>query len=116
MQAQQIRTRIGAVQVGIIALTLITALIHLYLNVLMGQFSVMFTLNGLGYLALLAAIFLPVPFFVQRRALFRMLLIGYTLFTILSWAMMGSRIVIAYVDKLAEVALVILLWLDRSRG
>ncbi|RPJ51172.1 MAG: hypothetical protein EHM21_03315 [Chloroflexi bacterium] len=116
METQVTSTRIGPIQAGIIVTTLITVLIHLYLNVLLGEFSLLFTLNALGYLALLVALFLPHPFFAQRRSLIRWVMIGYTLFTIVSWAFMGSRITIAYIDKIAEVALVILLWLDRSRG
>ena len=115
MQPQQVRTRTGLVQWGIIVMTLVTAFIHIYLSVLMGEFSPMFTLNALGYLALLAAIFLPLPLVSQRRPLMRILFILYTLVTIIAWVFMGSRIPIAYVDKLAEIILVVLLWLDRSR-
>ena len=115
MQSQQVRANIGLVQVGIIVLTLVTAFVHMYLSVLMGKFSLMFTLNALGYLALLVALFLPLPLVSQRRPLVRILFILYTLVTIIAWVFMGSRIPIAYVDKLAEIILVVLLWLDRSR-
>jgi hypothetical protein len=96
-------------------MTLVTAFVHMYLSVLMGHFSLMFTLNALGYLALLAALFLPLPLVSQYRPLIRILFILYTLVTIFGWVFMGSRIPIAYVDKAAEVILVVLLWLDRSR-
>ena len=115
MQTQQVRARLGPVQVGIIVTTLITAFIHMYLSVLMGEFSLMFTLNALGYLTLLAALFLPLPFLSRRRSLIRILFILYTLVTILGWVFAGSRIPIAYIDKVAEIALVVLLWLDRTR-
>lgn len=116
MQSPNARTHIGLVQVGIIVMTLVTAFIHIYLSVLMGKFSLMFTLNALGYLALLAALLLPLPLVSQQRPLVRILFILYTLVTILGWVFSGSRIPIAYVDKLAEVILVVLLWLDRSRN
>lgn len=116
MQSPQARTHIGLVQAGIIVMTLVTAFIHIYLSVLMGKFSLMFTLNALGYLALLAALFLPLPLVRQRRSLVRILFILYTLVTILGWVLTGSRIPIAYIDKLAEIILVILLWLDRSKN
>jgi hypothetical protein len=116
MQTQQSRARIGLVQAAIIVMTLVTAFIHLYLSVLMGKFSLLFTLNALGYLSLLAALLLPLPLVRQRRSLVRILFILYTLVTIVGWVFSGSRIPIAYIDKLAEICLVILLWLDRSRN
>lgn len=82
----------------------------------MGEFSLAFTLNGLGYLALVAALFLPLPILRQYRPAVRMVFLVFTLITIILWVLIGSRILIGYVDKLMEVALVILLWIDRSRG
>ena len=46
-------------RLGIIVLTVVTAMVHLYLGLSSGLPP--FVLNGLGYLALLAALFLPVP-------------------------------------------------------
>jgi len=77
--------------------------------------DLLFTLNGLGYLGLLAAIFLPIPILVRFRPVLRILMILYTLLTLILWVAIGERTLIAYVDKLAEAALVVLLWLDRSR-
>lgn len=77
--------------------------------------DLLFTLNGLGYLGLLAAIFLPIPILVRFRPALRILMILYTLLTLIIWVAIGERTLIAYVDKLAEAALVVLLWLDRSR-
>jgi hypothetical protein len=101
---------IGPLQIGIIVLTLITAAIHLQLVFP----SVMFILNGLGYLGLLAAYFLPLPFFKDNRRLVRWAFMGFTLVTILAWVFIGSRIPIAYITKVFEVALIALLWFDRS--
>lgn len=47
----------GTLRIGIIVLTAATALIHLQLNFP----DPVFILNGLGYLTLLAALYLPVP-------------------------------------------------------
>ena len=113
MQAQ--RSVFGPVQIGIIVLALATALIHFALNVMMGKLDVLFTLNGLGYLALLAALFLPIPILSRYRSLIRWVFIVYTLITIGAWVAMGARDVLGYTTKLIEVALVILLLLDRSR-
>jgi hypothetical protein len=101
---------IGPLQIGIIVLTLITAGIHLQLVFP----SVMFILNGLGYLGLLAAYFLPLPFFKDNRRLVRWAFMGFTLVTILAWVIIGSRIPIAYITKIVEVALIALLWFDHS--
>src|SRR3712207_9092379 len=68
------RTSVGLGQgVGIFLLTLATAVIHLYLAFsaisYMGlNFGVMlFILNGLGYLGLLAVLQLPIPRSEERR-------------------------------------------------
>jgi hypothetical protein len=110
------RAHLGPVQIGLILTAVATALIHFYLNVLLGEFSLLFTLNGLGYLGLLAALFLPIPLFVRFRPVIRVIMILYTLVTIIAWLAIGMRSTIGYVDKLIEVALVVFLWLDRPRG
>jgi hypothetical protein len=55
--------------VGIFVLTLATALIHLYLG--LGFGIMMFTLNGLGYLGLLAALHLPISQLARFRNIVR---------------------------------------------
>jgi hypothetical protein len=112
-QTSRVKTQFGPVQVGIVILTLATALIHFYLNVLMGKLDVLFTLNGLGYLALLAALFLPLPLVSRYRPLVRWAMIAFTLLTIVAWVVLGARDVLGYVDKVIEVALVVLLLLHR---
>jgi len=108
----QTRPQLGPLQIAIIVLTVATAIIHFTLVFP----SVLFILNGLGYLALLAALYLPVqPLAGYRRAV-RWALLGYTALTVLLWVVMGSRIPIAYVDKVIEVALIIVLWLDSRQG
>jgi hypothetical protein len=104
----QVRAQLDPLQVGIILLTLITAVIHLSLVFP----SVLFILNGLGYLALLGALFLPIPQLTGYRALARWALVGYTALTIVLWVLIGSRIPIAYVAKVDEVILIVLLWLS----
>ncbi len=108
----QARAQLDPLQVGIILLTLITAVIHLSLVFP----SVLFILNGLGYLALLGALFLPIPQLTGYRTLVRWALVGYAALTIVLWILMGSRIPIAYVAKVDEVILIVLLWLDSRQG
>jgi hypothetical protein len=45
----------------------------------------------LGYLALLGAYFLPIPFFQQRRGLVWWALLGYTVLTFILWVIMGDK-------------------------
>lgn len=101
------------VMIGVIVLTVATALIHLYLGLQIPD--AIFVLNGLGYLGLLAALYLPVPQLTQYRSIARWALLGYTLLTIVLWIIMGARNFIGYSDKIIEVALVALLLLEASR-
>ena len=100
----------GALRAGIAVLTLATALIHLQLNFP----DPMFILNGLGYLALLAALLLPS--LARYRRLVRWALIGYAAITILLWILLGARTPIGYIDKVIEVALISLLLLETRRS
>ena len=99
-------------RVGIVALTLGTALIHLSLNFP----DLGFMLNGLGYLTLLAALCLPVPQVARYRDIVRWVLIGYAALTILLWILLGDRTAIGYTAKAIEVALITLLLLEARRS
>jgi hypothetical protein len=100
-------------RVGVIALTVGTALIHLYLGL---QGFPLFILNGLGYLSLLAALTLPVPRISEYRNLTRWVLVGYAALTIFLWILVGARNSIGYADKIIELALVALLVLEARRA
>jgi hypothetical protein len=77
----------------------------------------MFILNGLGYLGLLGALYLPIPVLAGRRRMVRWALIGYTLLTIVLWVAFGLREPIGYLNKLNEVLLVAALIVeDRAEG
>jgi hypothetical protein len=99
-------------RVGILLLTLATALIHLQLAFP----DPAFILNGLGYLTLLAALYLPVPRVARYRNTVRWVLIGYAALTILLWILLGARTPIGYIDKAIEVALITLLLLEARRA
>jgi hypothetical protein len=128
MQMQTGRRPFGPVQIGIVLSALATALIHWVLvgSLLQaGLDPTMFILNGLGYVALAAALFAPGAlvrrFLPDRLARFyrpavRYTLMAYTLLTILLWGAVGMRSPIGYITKAFEVALLIFLWLDRSRA
>jgi hypothetical protein len=102
-------TKFGPLQIGIILLTVATAVIHFSLLFP----DPMFVLNGLGYLALLAAYFLPIAFLQKNHSLVRWAYIGYTLVTIIAWIVMGDKtFMLGYITKLIEVALIALLFID----
>lgn len=103
---------------GIILFALTTAILHIMLFP-----DIMFTLNGLGYLALLGAYFLPIPFLQERHNLIWWLLVGYTLLTILLWVIMGDKNFVpgtssatGYYAKAAEVFLLAFLFADRPQS
>lgn len=98
---------------GIVPLALVSAAIHFSLFLGAPGMMIMFLFNALGYLGLTAAYYLPLPFARDHRKLVRYVFIGYTLFTILAWVVIGERTTIAFIDKAAEVVLVALLLLER---
>ncbi len=104
----QTRIQLGPLQAGIIVLTLATAVIHFSLLFP----DVLFILNGLGYLTLLAARYLPIPQLAGYRSLVRWVLLAYTALTVVLWVIMGSRDALAYLDKAIEVVLIVLLWIE----
>jgi hypothetical protein len=117
---------------GIIIAALVTATAHLmaaFDKVLFPDSpDPLFILNGIGYLGLLGAYFLPIPFFQQRHNLIRNVLIGFAILTIAAWIFIW---VIQYViiqgtpffshdslygvpAKIAEVSLIFLLRSDKQ--
>jgi hypothetical protein len=105
--------------VGIFLLTVATAGIHLYLALTaiayMG-FNVgvmLFFLNGLGYLGLLAALQLPYRPLARSQSAARWALIAFAALTIVLFFVMAPEYtIIGYVDKAIEVALIALLLAD----
>jgi len=102
---------------GIILAGLVAAYFHVILFP-----DIMFTLNGLGYIGLLGAYFLPIPFFQQRHKMVWWGLVGYTLLTIALWAIMGNKQFVAgttsaigYYAKISELFLLGFLWADKSK-
>jgi membrane-bound ClpP family serine protease len=99
-----------ALRAGIALLTLGTALIHLQLNFP----DPVFILNGLGYLTLLAALYLPQ--LARYRNVVRWVLIGYAALTIFLWILIGARTPVGYIDKAIEIALITLLLVEVRRA
>jgi len=109
--------RLTGKRYGIMLATLATAILHLSLFPDIG-----FTLNGLGYLGLLGAYFLPIPFFQERHRLVWWALVGYTVLTIVLWAILGNLQFVpgtssatGYYAKTAEIILLAFLWADKPK-
>ncbi len=110
----------NTLRIAITILTVLTAGIHLLLVfAAAGQGDmttvVMFSLNGLGYLALLAALLLNLPMLAGRERLVHYAFIAYTAVTIVGYfAVNGAGSFsnpIGLFDKLVEILLVAALWL-----
>lgn len=106
---------------GILLAGLATAILHLMLFAKLG-FKDPVVLNGIGYLGLLGAYFLPIDFFQQRHKLVWWVLVGYTVLTIVLWVILGdlkfvagTSSAIGYYAKAAEVALLAFLWADKPK-
>jgi len=114
-------------RIGIILADISTASLHLYSAFALyppPQLSPdpLFTLNGLGYLGLLGAYILPIPFFQKRHKLVWAVLGGYAILTIVLWAIIGDKNfatpagLIGLLAKISEVLLLGFLWADRLRN
>lgn len=99
---------------AIVALTVITALIHLGLGISLS--NPLFLLNGVGYLVLIVALYF-IPQLAGQRALIRWVLLAFTgltfiLYFAFNWPDIWGAMGLA--DKVIELVLIILLWLDRK--
>ena len=97
------------VRIGVLLCILVTASIHLYLAVTADL--PMFYANAIGYIALGAA-YTNIGIPVSRQRVTLVLQI-YTILTIVLWLLFGAHTMIAYCDKVVEVVLVGLLWLEQ---
>jgi hypothetical protein len=102
----------ATIRIGVVLLTLTTATVHL--SLLFPDPA--FILNGgLGYLALLAALYLPIARLVPYRRAVRWAPIGYAVLTLLLWVAIGERTPLGYATTADELALVALLVLEGRR-
>ena len=110
---------LSGIQIGIVVLTVITALIHIVLGIgSEGMFLVLFLLNGLGYLALLAALYF-LPQFAGKQSMVRWVFIGYTAVTVILYFVFNGadawNNMMGLLDKAVELALIGLLVIDMKR-
>jgi hypothetical protein len=124
--------KLNGKQYGIILAALVTAILHLMAAFDKALFpespDPLFILNGIGYLGILGAYFLPIAFFQQKHELVRKGFMGFAALTIAAWVFIW---VIQYViiqgtpffshdslygvpAKIAEVILIYLLSSDKQ--
>lgn len=124
--------KLTAKQVGIALTAFVTAILHLAAALDRTLFPAgpdpLFILNGVGFLGLLGAYVLPIPFFQKKHNWVRWVLIGYAVLTILAWifiyviqyVMIGGTpffsrdAVYGIPAKIAEALLIAFLWSDRK--
>jgi len=111
------KKQFGLLQIGIVILTFATALIHFSLALPSQMpFNLLFGLNGAGYLALLAGLYLNLPIVSQYRSLVRILFIVYTLVTIILFFVMNDTYgTFGLITKGIEALLVILLIVEKPQ-
>ncbi len=110
MYTEEMRDSLGiALRVVIVSLALATAYIHLTLG------SLLFLANAAGYAVLAVGMIVPIGLIARNRWLVRAALLGFTTVTIVGWALIGPRFMLAYVDKGIEVALIALLVVEMFR-
>ena len=113
------RPTLGPLAAGVILLTLITAAIHLYLAPIefgtgATLFGVLFVLNGLGYLTMLAVIYAPVGFLAPFRLAARMILIVIAAASIGAYFYVGVFDTIGWVDKAVEAGLIVVVLIETA--
>ncbi len=108
--------KLSSRQKAIAGLTVATALIHIVLGIMSGgTFLIIFLLNGLGYLGLLAALYF-LPQFAAQRSMVRWALLAFTAVTFIlyfafNWPNIWSPM--GLVDKVIELILIIFLWQEK---
>ena len=105
---------------AIIISGLITAYLHISLYPDFGYFDWV-VLNGFGTIALLAAYFLPIPFFQQRHDLVFWAMLAYIWLTISLWVLFGDKTfqfettaATGYYAKTAEFIMLAFMWAELS--
>jgi hypothetical protein len=99
----------GYLQVGIIVATLAAALAHLLLR----SPEALFALDSVGYLLLLAGLYLPLPGLATARPWLRWLLLLYAVANIFAWIVSGSKLgLISFAAPAIEVVLASLLFVE----
>ncbi len=111
------RPTLGPLAAGVILLTVVTAAIHFYLAPIefgtgATLFGVLFVLNGLGYLTMLAVIYAPLGFLAPFRLAARVIIIVIAAASIGAYFYVGVFDTIGWVDKAVEAGLILLVLIE----
>ena len=112
----------STLRIAVIALTLVTAAVHLYLGVTsisgpMQTLGILWLLNGLGYLVLLGGITGQTPVLKDNKALAHYGLMGFAAVTIVAWVVMSGVLrgdapdLLAIITKVDEVLLIVVAYM-----
>ena len=106
------RPALGAASALVIALALMAAAIHFYLvpdefNKGATGYGTLFILTGVGYLAALALMYLPIPVLAPFRSLGKVLMVGIAVAAIIAYISLGYFDTLGWVTKGIEAALVL---------
>ena len=121
MEATELRTRIGPVQIGIFLLALAAGGVHLYLFLIEGFlgdssmlpfYQVLFVGNFFGYVSLAAALYLPISILERLRPGVRVLLIAMTAASIISYFYVNVIDALGNVTQVIELLLIVLVTID----
>lgn len=102
-------TKLGGLNLGIIALTTVTGALHLLIG--LGGYTLLL-LNGLGYLGLLGLLYLPIPALTSAKSALRIVLILYTAATFVGYFALHSVAqfdALGILSKVVEAVLIALL-------
>lgn len=116
MQGSSIK--FGVTQILLIIAILVTAVIHLGLgsDFLTNFGDIMFLFNGIGYIGLCALFLLPLTMVKPYHENLRWVLMGYTALTIILWVVINGKLdPVGITAKLAEVAIIAVLFIDRPK-
>ena len=118
----------STLRIAVIALTLITAVIHLFLAVTsfgdptMQTLSVLWLLNSIGYVVLLGGVLGITPILGENKNLAHYALMGFAAITIVAYFLMSGVLsgepigVLGPVDKVDEVLLIVATYLHLNKS
>ncbi len=117
MTSNSNRTALGAASALVIALALVAAASHFYLvpdefDKGATGYATLFILTGVGYVAALALMYLPLPVLAPFHALGKVLMVGIAVAAIIAYISLGYFDTLGWVTKGIEAALVLAVGAD----
>ena len=115
---ETMKSGMSVVRILMAIAALVTAVVHLALGLgfLSDILGYLFLLNAFGFIGLTAMYLWPLDFFKPHHELLRWVLVGFSALTIVLWLVMNGKPDLPGVTaKTAEVALIVLLLVDRGK-